>query len=64
MADLALPQTLTLPEDFASALGEPVATLDEVVQQALNSAAHRALEIHQGGSVSCPDQCVCQTATN
>ena len=41
MADLALPQTLTLPEDFASALGEPVAVLDEVVQQALNSAAHR-----------------------
>ena len=41
MADLALPQTLTLPEDFASALGEPVAALDEVVQQALNSAAHR-----------------------
>ena len=41
MADLALPQALTLPEDFANALGEPVAALDELVQQALNSAAHR-----------------------
>ena len=41
MADLALPQTLTLPEDFASALGEPAAALNERVQQALNSAAHR-----------------------
>ena len=41
MADLALPQTLTLPEDFARALGEPAAALHELVQQALNSAAHR-----------------------
>ena len=41
MADLTLPQTLTLPDGFASAMGEPVATLDEVVQQSLNNAAHR-----------------------
>ena len=41
MADLTLPRILTLPDGFASALGEPVATLDEVVQQSLNNAAHR-----------------------
>ena len=41
MADLALPKTLLVPAGLAESLSEPSVTIDDVIQSALNSPAHR-----------------------